>query len=77
MLLNDSWFEGPVTISRHLDRHGAKALERLRRLAVARVAAFVRGRVVLLFTDALGQFRSHGALQQLLRLIASAARSRQ
>lgn len=67
MLLNDLGLEGPVAIARYLDRHRAKAaLERLGRLAVARVAAFVPGRVVLLLTDVVGQFRGHCPLQQLL-----------
>ena len=68
MLLDDLRLEGPVTIPRHLDRHRAKAaFERLRRLAVARVAALVPGRVVLLIADVLGQLRGHRPLQQLLR----------
>jgi hypothetical protein len=58
MFLNDLRLEGPVAIPRYLDRHRAKAaLERLRRLAVARVAALVPGRVVLLVTDIIREVR--------------------
>src|SRR5438067_3913776 len=74
MLLDDLRLEGPVAIPWHFDRHRPKAsLEGLGRLPIARVAALVTGRLVLLVADMLGQLRRHRPLQQLLRQLLQQA----
>src|SRR3989442_1619370 len=55
MLLDDLRLKGPVSIPRHFDGHRPEApLERLPRLAIARVTTLIAGRVMLLVTDMLG-----------------------
>ncbi len=64
-LADDLRLKGAAAIARRLQRHFSEiALQRFGSRAVARVAAVIAGRVVLLIAGMLGHLSLHGALQQ-------------